>query len=260
MHPFLSSCRIVQLINPYEQWSNPLVRELFVQTSTLKINGYGRKYPNGVIPVDTNSWFCDHFLLCRESDSGELQPIMGFQRVTLERSRKHYQPFPAHGLCKEADSHRHIEVVEKLMSRFDERPNKLSYTGCFTIDPELRTDRDLMGELSRLMVALHYLFHKEEGEGHEIITVAIVRFKIDEILMQYGFFPLLEDIDDTLPIEHVAGEEGRYMRGREFNSRMVALAESFVPLWNNRMVLARDCGAYLNKGSECDYDFAKISI
>lgn len=241
MNSFLSSSRIVHLINPYEQWSDPLVRELFERTTTLKIKGYGRKYPSGVIPVDTTSWFCDHFLLCQESSNSRLQPVMGFQRVTLERSRKHYHSFPALALCKEADSPRHTAEVEKLISQFDSRPDKLSYTGCFTIDPDLRKDRDLIAEISRLMVALHYLFHKEEGEEHEIIAVGIVRFKVDALLQNYGFFPLFESgIHDTLSIKHVAGEEGRFMRLQGFSQRLAELAEDFIQLWENRVVLARD--------------------
>lgn len=247
MHQFLSSCRIVQLENPYEQWSDPLVRELFEKTTTLKFEGYKRKYPNGVIPTDASTWFGDHFLVCQESSG--LQPIMGFQRTSLERYRKHYRPFSPLAMCEESGDARHIAEMKKLVSHFDTRPDKLSYTGSFTIDPELRTDRKLVEELLQFMVVLHYLFHQEEGEGHEIITGAATRFKIDASLMPYGFFPLLDSNGgtekDTLTISFAAGEETRVLRLREFNRKMDQLAEPYVSMWEKRMVLRKETNAQL---------------
>lgn len=239
MHPFLASCRIVRLDNPHEQWSDPLVRKLFEKTTTLKFEGYGRKYPTGVIPTDASSWFCDHFLVCRED--GELQPIMGFQRVTLERCRSYYRPFSPLALCEEARCARHITEMKKLVSEFDNHPDKLSYTGCFTIDPELRADRKLVEELTQLMMALHYFFHQEEGDGHEIVAGGVVRFKVDFHCMNYGFTPLLEsnggNDKDTLPVGFVAGEETRLLRLKKFNQYAADMAGAYVSMWEDRIVL-----------------------
>lgn len=241
MHPYLSSCRIVQLVNPYEQWGEPLVRELFEKTTTLKFEGYGRKYPKGVIPVDAVSWFCDHLLVCRESVSGELQPMMGFQHASMERYRQHYRPFSPLAMCEGGGEPRHITAMRRLVSQFDENPHLLSYTGCFAVAPELRTDRQLIDELVHFMVVLHYFFHQEEGEGHEIITGPTVRFHLDTLLQSYGFFPLVESDGEhdkaVLPVGSFAGEEVRMMRCREFNRSLAQLAERYMPMWTNRMVI-----------------------
>jgi hypothetical protein len=242
MHPFLSTCRIVQVNNPYDQWRDPLVRELFEKATTLKFADYGCKYPKGVIPADTSSWFCDHLLVCQEHNG--LQPIIGFQRVTLDRCRSHYRSFSPLAICEEAGDERHSTEMKKLISQFDSRPHKLSYTGSFTVDPELRSDRELTKELVHLMVVLHYFLHLEEGEGHEYITGGAIRFKIDALLMRYGFFPLLESKEeneiDTLALHPYAGEEVRLMRCQQFNQEMVQLAEQYLPMWQNRMVLRSD--------------------
>lgn len=241
MHPYLSSCRIVQLINPYEQWREPLVRELFEKTTTLKFEGYGRKYPKGPIPVDAVSLFCDHLLVCLENENGELQPILGFQRASMERYRQHYRPFSPLTMCEGEGDHRHSEAMKSLVAQFDATPYLLSYTGCFAVAPELRTDRKLMDELIHMMVVLHYFVHQEEGKGHEIITGPTIRFRLDSLLLSYGFFPLVESEGEhdrvSLPVSSFAGEEVRMMRCREFNRDLVQLAEHYMPMWANRMVL-----------------------
>lgn len=241
MHPYLSSCRIVQLDNPYEQWSEPLVRELFEKTTTLKFDGYGRKYPKGTIPVDAVSWFCDHLLVCQESASGELRPVLGFQRATMKRYREHYRPFSPLAMCEIDGDHRHLTAMKELVSQFDSEPHLLSYTGCFAVAPELRTDRQLIDEFVHFMVVLHYFFHQEEGEGHEIITGPTIRFRLDTLLQSYGFFPLVESEGEhdkaALQVGSFAGEEVRMMRCREFNRNLVQLAERYMPMWANRKVL-----------------------
>lgn len=247
MHPFLSSCHIVQLINPYEQWSDPLVRELFEKTTTLKFEGYGRKYAKGPIPVDAVSWFCDHLLVCQERAGGELQPILGFQHATMKRYREHYRPFSPLAMCESDDDHRHVTAMKELVAQFDSKPQLLSYTGCFAVAPELRTDRQLVDELVHFMVVLHYFFHQEAEKGHEIITGPTIRFRLDTLLNGYGFFPLVESESEhdkaALPVGAFAGEEVRMMRCREFNRDLVQLAERYMPMWENRKVLRNGANA-----------------
>ncbi|PYI52047.1 hypothetical protein [Paenibacillus flagellatus] len=240
MHPYLAPCRIVELINPYEQWRDPLVRELFEKTTTLKFESYRKKYPAGVIPTDAVSWFCDHLLVCREH-GGRLQPILGFQRATMERYRRHYHPFTPLAMCEGARDSRHITAMKKLAAQFAGHPHLLSYTGSFAVAPGFRTDRTLTEELVRLMVVLHYFVHREAGEGHEIVTGPTIRSGLDTLLLDFGFFPLVEPKDEhdkaALPVSSFDGEEVRIVRCREFNRDLVQLAEPYRSMWANRLVL-----------------------
>jgi hypothetical protein len=242
MHQFLSQCRIVQLDNPFELWSDALVRNLFEKTATLKFQGYGPKYPKGVIPMDTSDWVATHYLLCHETH-GELQPVMGFRRVTLERCRKHYLPFPPLAACHEAGCRQHIRDIDQFVSTFRDRPDRLSYTACFTIAPQLRTDRILVEKLCQLLVAQHYFFHEEEGNGHEVITAAVVRFQMDTLLSTYGFDPLVRPSSDNnwgaMRMPHVAGEPIRFMHSRSFNHEVREIAATYHCLWAARTTLAR---------------------
>lgn len=236
-----SSYRLVQMDSPFEQWDNPLIRQLFERTITLKINGYGRKYPSGVIPFDISCWYASHFLVCEDGEG--FQPVMGFQRVTLEQYRKHYAPFAPLSSCKQVGRIEHIRAMEELVARADDRPEKLSYTGGFTVDPKLRANRELVEELCRLMVVLHYFFHREAGEGHEIVTAPTLRFKVESLLSPYGFFPLvdpgLEGDEGDLSFASYAGEKVRFMRVKTFNQEMMRFAERYQTLWDNRILLCR---------------------
>ncbi|PRD40693.1 hypothetical protein C5748_25565 [Phyllobacterium phragmitis] len=229
---------LIQLDSALEQWHDPFVRQLLERTITLRINGYGNKYPEGVIPFDASCWFASHFLICEERDG--LRPIMGFQRATLQQYRRHHMPFAPQSLCNQSSCERHIEAMEDLVRRFEHRPDKLSYTGGFTIDPKLRANRSLVAELCQLMVVLHFLFHSEAGEEHEIVMAPIVRFKIDRLFASFGSFSLMEGAEDdgsVLALTSFAGEKARFMRLQRFNSEMSRLAENYRSWWDSRILL-----------------------
>lgn len=237
-----STYRLVQLEYAIEQWDDPSIRRLIERTLTLRLQGYGSKYPGGVVPFDASAWYATHFLVCAER--GGLQPIMGFQRVTLQSCGMHYAQFPPLASCRQSGCARHIEAMEKLIARFEGAPEKLSYTGGFTIEPGLRADRELIAELRTLMVVLHYLFHRDAGEEHEIVTAPIIRFRIDELLASYGFEPLLEPPDEgVLALGAFAGERTRFMRARRFNRHMVERAGHYEAWWNDRVLLRNRAGA-----------------
>lgn len=223
MHSFFSRCQIVQMENPFESWHDPVIRRLFEKTSTLKFKGYRPKFPQGVLPLDASDWIADHFLLCRH-DRGDIEPVMGFRRMKLARSRQYFQGFAPALICHESGCTHHIRAIDKLIQRFDSQPELISYTGSFTIMPELRADRMLIEELVRFMVVLHYLFHEEEGTGHEIVTAAAPRFKLDALLQSYGFVPLLEPNNENswgiIPAPHAAGEPVRVLRAGNFNTNL----------------------------------------
>jgi hypothetical protein len=236
----ISSCRLVQIDNASEQWSSALVRQLFDKMIALKIAGYRSKYPSGVIPFDTSCWFATHFLVCQVREG--LHPIMSLQRTTLEHYRRHYLPFGPLSSCMQGGCVRHIDAMQKLVADFSRRPDKLSYTGGFTINPELRHDRELVVGLSRLMVVLHYFLHRDAGAGHEVISAPTVRFKVDSLLSGYGFFPMLEPDerdDGLLAMQSYAGEKVRFMRVQAFNQKATHSAAQYDAWWNERLLLQR---------------------
>lgn len=134
----------------------------------------------------------------------------------------------------------------------------------FAVAPELRTDRRLIDELVHFMVILHYFFHQEEGEGHEIITGPTVRFRLDTLLQSCGFFPLVESDGEhdkaVLPVGSFAGEEVRMMKCREFNRSLVQLAECYMPLWTNRMVIRRTSPAVSTSSARTICRFLSMAV
>lgn len=245
MHKFFADCRIVQMENPIESWHDSVVRSLFEKTITLKLEGFALKFPHGVLPVDESDWIADHFLICRH-DHGDLKPVMGFRRVTLARCREYFQKFAPVLLCHESGCAQHIREMDKLIDRFEGQPDKVSYTGSFTVIPELQADSTLTLEFLHLMLVLHYLFHEDQPEGYEIIAAAAPRFRHDVLLSTCGFTPLVEasteNNDGMIPVQHVAGERLRVLHARavDFNLNLKRLAEPYRELWTNRVVLGRD--------------------
>lgn len=238
MSKILASYRLVVLDSPVERWDDPGIRQLFGNAVSLRLKGYRRKYPPGVIPLGVSCWYATHLMVCEVG--AELKPVMGFEHVTLQSYRRHLAPFAALSLCRETGNTRQIQAMEDLVSRFDDRPDMLSYTGGLTIDPALKADRDLVSELLNVMVALHYFLHQAAGPGHEIVTAPTTRFKVDSLLASYGFIPFLDAgptrQDELLTCSSFAGEEVRLMRVQAFNRTMVEFAAKYRAWWDDRIV------------------------
>jgi hypothetical protein len=91
--------RVVVLESPYDTWELPQVEKIFSDMIGIKLRGYGRQYPYGVLPVDGADLISTHLLLC---DKDSLQPIMGIRWTSLNKCRAHYITFPALSLVQQA--------------------------------------------------------------------------------------------------------------------------------------------------------------
>jgi hypothetical protein len=235
--------QLIELDDPHCCWENPEARTLFEHTTSLKFQGYGRKYPHGVVPVDTTDWIATHYLVCKKDEG--LQPTMGFKRVTLERCQEHYLAFPPYNVTKANGYDRHHDAMKSLMSRFETHPELLSYTGAFTISPNVRGDSILVKALSETMIAIHHLFHQDAGKDHEIITAGVVRFHVEELLTRFGFqvFGDSQGSLEQMVFPYLARESVQWMHGSRFNSTMEELSGLLRPWWDSRTIISKTAAA-----------------
>ena len=162
---------------PYDNYSLPEVRELLPRVFELKIRGYQKEHPYGILPVDSYDQVGNHILVA-EKLNGSWIPRMGFKSVTAQRCLLHQLNFPLHNYLKGAPPE-HRLAVEALISEHLGSKQNLGYNGSWTMDPELRRDpeyRLLLRDLTRALLVHYY-------RDYQIPTTsafAVMRFKVHE--------------------------------------------------------------------------------
>lgn len=236
----VNDLRIVVMKNPFGLWSSPEAvpfMELFHGMIGLKLRGYGAEYPEGVLPVDTSDFIATHLLVCHQRE-GRLQPLTGFKSTLSSDCDLHRVSFPALGLVQSAEASPHIEYVKATMERCQAAGSRLAYTGSWTIEPELRKNR----ELAQILVGLFratYIFHHLDAGVDEIFTGGTMRFKADVLLGRLGHDPL-EIQGEKLPpihVKHLFGEKVLLLHLRQFCEQAKASVEMYRRLWDERLIL-----------------------
>jgi hypothetical protein len=85
--------KIIVLNSPYDTIQNPLTQSLLAKTIAMKIAGYRKHYPYGVLPADSYDFVATHLILCEENN-GDYEPLMGMKFTTYERCKIHNLEFP----------------------------------------------------------------------------------------------------------------------------------------------------------------------
>lgn len=225
---------------PCKQWENEEAAQLFLRMCRLKMRGYGARYANGVLPVDTTDLIGTHLLVCIPSDEG-LQPVMGVKSVEFQQCRDYQVEFPGLSLVKRAGSPRHIAAVEKIIQDCSDKNEKLAYLGSWTVDPTYSWDgptRHLLKELYSVLYALYYM---EKDIRHSILG-GTLRFKTEQVFFELGYRPL-EENGRQLPniqVSHLRGEPVMVMHVDGLNLRALRLAKEYAEWWKSRRVFSEN--------------------
>jgi hypothetical protein len=227
--------RFVILESPYDTWGHPMTESLFSKMVTLKLNGYGREYPYGVMAVDTTDMICDHLLICEETEDG-LRPLVGNKSIPLSKCEQFHLPFPGLSLLEEAGAKDHVVSMQKLIAHTKAHGGDLRYAGGWTMDPNERGQGEWSKQLRELFTAIYisyYLSIPKVG----VITGATMRFKIETYTKWLGHEPLHLDGKELDPINvvHLAGEKvlWTYMNRIGLEPRIVA--KKWAKLWHDRL-------------------------
>ncbi len=226
---------------PYDTWANPKVREYFSSAIGLKLSGYLREYAYGVLPFDTSDFVATHHLICRDTDAG-LEPLICAKILTLKRCQTHSLAFPPLAALRTIPraSVRHLAVVEKIVARFENNPQALTYVGGITILPEARRDRALVARLWDGLKAAWLSFDLENGVQESILFSA-VRFKMNRIFGSIGYNELEVDGQVLAPVSMptlMNGHEAWLEHRQEISKEALALVKRH-ELWNRTRVELR---------------------
>lgn len=246
MSDFTNRFQVVVLKSPYDFMRDKQVRSLFSDICDLKITGYSKEYPDGVLPLDASDFVANHIVLLEKTSMGML-PIMGFKSISLGACDRHRVNFPILGMLKSAqDTSAHHSYFERMLADYRARgaADTLAYNGSFTVHPEKRSDEKFMAHMWDLvffMISSHYITEKTE----RVVAVCATKFKVDhkkttrgwayceetgKRLERYSASSLYEA--DLIPMEMTNIRENCQVH-----------ADRFKDLWENRVVHALDQAA-----------------
>jgi hypothetical protein len=232
--------QVVIVKSLYDVIHEQRIRNFFMDVCALKVKGYSKGYPPGVLPLDACDFVGTHVVLCEFQAEGGYKPIMGFKSVTLERCDLHCLGFPFLGGCKSPDDTRQFEaystgIVEEY--RRSKKSHLLAYNGSFTIDPDKKVDKefmDLMWDLTFFLISSYYITEATE----RVVALCATKFKIQERKISRGW----------TPIKTVSGELGRLRLSSFYDAEVLPMEltdierncrvhmDRFLSLWDNRIV------------------------
>ncbi|MEX0799429.1 MAG: hypothetical protein WEB87_04755 [Bacteriovoracaceae bacterium] len=233
----IHNLRIVTVSPPYDTWKNLLARELFNQAIDVRLRGFAKEYPYGVMPIDTSDFIAHHNLVCLDHGSEQsLEVLSAFKTVALKKCQTHNVPFPALSLVKLAGTPDHVRAVEDIMENALENKKELVYMASYTMKPQVRNNPVLLRKLREIFNAMYSLTNLANGFD-EILVGGTMRFKMHERFARIGHSPLSLDGEELPPIhvEHLAKEQVQVMHLNAFSKEARAMAEPWLELWNQRI-------------------------
>jgi hypothetical protein len=246
-HILENRLRIVVLDSFYDCRDNFFAREFFPKIMQLKLKGYLAEYPHGTLPIDSTDFLCTHYTICIEEKS-ELRPIMAFKSIGSDRCRHFNVTFPAItilGNCGETPLKRQIQL---MLLDAEQKGSSIHYGSSWTIDPEIRNDRELTKLLRDYFIATNTL-HFEMIAPIELMACGILRFKTEQFLGSLGYCPVdLRGSGDANFFHAFLNQEPSIMvHATEVSDEAKLIAESFREAWKKRIVIDRRVDEFVRK-------------
>lgn len=237
MRSVQKSLRIVQFKCPYDTWESAFTQKLYAQVITLKLDGYKKEYPYGVLPIDTLDLVANHLLVCEQKADGSLFPLMGYRSISFNRCKTHGQGFPLVTLMHLIQNPNHEESVKTAIHNATTNGHEIFYDSSWTIRPEVRENRELTEELIGIMKALHVLQHIDSPKVEEIMAGGVLRFKMERLYEYWGYDRLSFQGEALPPISmpYASGEKAILFHLKKFSPAALEYAKEFESMWKNRL-------------------------
>lgn len=218
-----------------EAWDEPHVVDFYKKIISTKLKGYHKEFPTSVLPVDTTDFIAIHQAVCLPIKN-ELKPVMVFKTTPLSRCERSRITFPVLAMAQQAKSPGHIKVVSDILSAARHNNHELGYSGCWTVDPEFRKDRDFARTLREITMAMYMHTHYHYNIDEHLVS-ATLKFQTDKLFADYGH-TLLHDKGtplSTIKLYHLYDAEAVFMYVRRFSKLATDIADKWQHLWEQRI-------------------------
>lgn len=230
--------KLIQLDCPYDSLNTPLTQELFSKMSALKIEGYKREYPEGVLPLDTVDYIANHLLLCELTPDG-WKICMGIRSISLSQCRKNLVRFPVESMVQHLPEH--AVAVQKIIANAQTKNQDIAYNGSWTMSNAAQQDRNLR-QLCKALGPFWLMYYHYDNQVPVVFSAGTARFKVPE-LQEFLGFEYLSYEGKRLPnfgCKSFFDEEVALMALHTQRVPKPALdwASKFYQLWESRMIIS----------------------
>jgi hypothetical protein len=151
--------KIVIVKRPYDSYrESQEVRDLLSKVFKLKLDGYTKYYPYGILPISDLDFIGDHILICK-GERGNLVPISGFKFIRYSDCQTFRVPFPIfnHKFGQEIDKFSdYVEGIKCWMESLKQMGHDFGYTASWTMDPSLDKNlRNLIREMTYFLICTY---------------------------------------------------------------------------------------------------------
>lgn len=235
-----SQLKVVVVDFPAMVWDNPQTREFFAKLSALKSDSYHADFEGPVLPVDTMDFLGTHIAICSEDGQGNLEPLLTFRSITLERCEEFRLTFPAVTLARTSKATEHEASLQALLERAKKSHQQIRFCSPVALSPAVRGDQILVQRLKQIHAALQLHFLRDSGTHISLLT-GMIKSKGDQMFESWGYRPLAGE--DGKPLPNIFqwslyGAEVSLMQLEQFSSKVRTWAAEYVGLWQNRLTFA----------------------
>lgn len=229
------SFRILVLDCPYDSWETPETKEWFGKIIELKLKGYRREYPYGVLPMDTSDFIATHLIIAKDSEAG-LEPVMAYRSVSQDRCQKHSISLPVLSLMKQLAAAEHAAEIQKIIDHCASEKTRLCYASSLAVAEEYAGHPELKEILKMVNVC-----HTREDKVSEILAGGVLRFKMDRFYSFMGYNKLAHNGSplEALKIPFACNELTGFFHLKEFSDEAKEIAKKYEYLWAERIILGK---------------------
>ena len=228
--------KIVVLDCPYDTLHTTITQTLLIKTIAMKVAGYRKHYPYGVLPADTCDFVATHMLLCEEKNN-ELNPLMGMKFTTLDRCKIHNLEFPLRHIV-DRKYNQHYQSVTETLSEIELSNETCAYSSSWTMSEEVRKDKTLSLFCKYLNMAM-FSYYSKLFKIKNIVDGATTRFKIEQWKKFLGYEPFkLNGISlGEVPCDPFFGEPILLMRLKNISTDGECFSKQFEYLWDKKLII-----------------------
>lgn len=185
MNEYFEKYNIIIIYNTYDIYDKDAkVRKYLSDTWSMKLRGYQKYFPYGVLPIDQYDFLCHHILI---QDRKTKKILLGCKSITQSNCDLYGYPMPIkeHLIGENRLRYNeHSQAIDQWIASCARRGQDFGYSCGFTIEPSLEKAEKLF--LTNMFYYLFYYFYNSYEIGN-IIQGISVRFKLDQAQSDIGF-------------------------------------------------------------------------
>jgi hypothetical protein len=232
---FEDKYQIYIVYNTYDLFhQNEQVRNILTETWGMKLRGYRKYFPYGVIPIDSYDFLCHHIIVCHKETN---KVVMSVKSLTLNNCLQCGFEFPVktHLLGVNNNQYeKHAKAIDQWI--LDNQKSEIGYSTGFTIEPDLEKEEKAL--LTNMVFWLFYHFYSHYNIPNIIHGVSI-RYKLIRFQEAIGFSALKymqEELShiETKKYDNVESQI-MVMSNGAFKSEHIAESNCIKSLWDSRI-------------------------